>query len=255
MVDPLIDASLDLLAEPFWRWLLELAQTGRVRAAFAMPPCSTWSAARRRPLPGGGGPRPLRDRESPWCPLPGRSERERRACDIGTMLMLRCLAFLGTVWSEGGWIGMEHPRDFGAPVPSVWASAPLRALVAHSGAILHHVDQCEFGAVARKPTTLLLDVPCLVPELAVQCRHRGHPPAIGRSSQGGFKTTALARYPQRFAQAIARVAAGGFMADGRSRPVGSAAWDALWTARQFPALYAKACESSPLCPGVDPIQK
>ena len=50
----------DLLA-PFWgRYVLDLIHSRRVLGGFGSPPCSTISAARHRPLAGGGGPRPLR---------------------------------------------------------------------------------------------------------------------------------------------------------------------------------------------------
>ena len=52
----------DILDVVFWSFLVRLCKTGRVKALFAGPPCSTWSRLRHLL----GGPPPLRSRRLPW---------------------------------------------------------------------------------------------------------------------------------------------------------------------------------------------
>ena len=53
------------------------------------PPCSMWSRARHVPL-GKNGPRPLRTRDAPFSCIADRTEKERRACDVGSTLAWIC---------------------------------------------------------------------------------------------------------------------------------------------------------------------
>eukprot|EP00974_Lingulodinium_polyedra_P055989 5384280-Lingulodinium_polyedra.AAC.1 len=69
----------------------------------AGPPCSTWSRARWNPLPGGGGPRPLRTRDEPW----GRSDlslsaREAEKLLLGSQLLRSTMAAADALVLAGG---------------------------------------------------------------------------------------------------------------------------------------------------------
>ena len=101
--DPLVHRDLDMLKEIIRSGIDCLSRAGRVFAVGAGPPCATWSAARHIPLPGGGGPRPLRAREDPWTVLEGRTEKETVACRLGTALALAAIFIIGECASHGAW--------------------------------------------------------------------------------------------------------------------------------------------------------
>ena len=115
-IDPIVHSSLDLLQGSVVSWLGVLCRTGRVKIAFAGPPCSTWSRARWHRLPGDRGPRPLRERSRPLQCMSGRSVREHDMCAVGSWLALCCIYLQGLAWCYSAWVGLEHPEDFGASV-------------------------------------------------------------------------------------------------------------------------------------------
>ena len=81
------------------------------------------------------------------------------------------------------------------------------------------LDQCVFGALAKKPTQLMTQCSRLRNMIAAHrrggfcCHPAGHPPAIGLK-RDGFRTTPLAAYPRAFATVLA-VAAAAAAGDGR----------------------------------------
>ena len=91
----------------------------------------------------------------------------------------------------------------------------VRYLLQLDNTELHFIDQCQWGASAKKPTGLMT---IHLPELK-QCisaspnggkfSHRGHQAAYGRDKEtGGFRSAPLKQYPTKlcrmFAAAIAQ---------------------------------------------------
>lgn len=71
---------------------------------------------------------------------------------------------------------------------------------------LHHVQQGEYGATARKPTGLLaLRMNHLLEDMQPHKRRPSEPwrTAIGLAADGSFKTAALKEYPHHFCVALA----------------------------------------------------
>ena len=118
-------------------------------------------------------------------------------------------------------MGLEHPRDWGIPFPSIWASTWVLDRFRLIGVALHHCDQCVFGCASRKPTTFGTNDPS-ASILSVYCNHReGHAPAVGRSSTGGWRTTPLANYPPALCDALAGLvvdACGNAVRNGKGTP-------------------------------------
>ena len=124
-VDPVVDPELDVLSPQFRRVLTRLVLSELVIGVFGGPPCSTWSAARNRPLPCGGGPRPLRDRAKPFECIEGRSQKEFRQVQIGSAIAISVIHFLGLASDYGAWIGLEHLENQSPPTPSLFITEPV----------------------------------------------------------------------------------------------------------------------------------
>lgn len=214
-VDPLADFSPgvgwlssfrgDLLKGVVGDFLLKLIHSGRVIGGFGSPPCSTISAARYRPLEGGGGPRPLRSRAEPWYPLAYCTKREIFNVQVGTLLYLLCLGLLGEMRMFGAWIGLEHPADRGRdPYASFFNTREVRDFKQKFGLGYWVIHQCMYGAMSKKPTGLLL--PAGGSSMVRLCDHRHrHRILAGQDIQGNFVTTAAARYPQQLCHSLAEV--------------------------------------------------
>ena len=153
-LDPCNAQGADLLDAECWAAILHLFETDRMLSVGGGPPCSTWSRLRHRPLPGGGGPRPLRSRADPFICLPGRNKREIAAFNTGTLIMTRCLYIFGLALMVGAHVWMEHPEDPKGIYPSVWATQIVGRL-RELGMKFACFDQCRFGGTARKPTTVM----------------------------------------------------------------------------------------------------
>ena len=207
-IDPLLHPLLDLLRDAIFHTVMHIITSRKHVIALAGPPCSTWSRARHHRLAGGGGPRPLRHRFRPWHCLSHRTSAEVRAVELGSALALRCLWLLWAAAVRHHWILLEHPADAGHPVPSLFFTSEAQVLLAASDFICTFV-QCAYGAPAVKPTTIITTDSSLVSTLQshAQCMHpRGHRPAIGLRSRGGFKTTSLSAYPTAFSSVLAAAA-------------------------------------------------
>ena len=129
---------------------------------------------------------------------------EQRAHALGSYLVLVCVYLLGI--SGEIWRGLEHPRDPAKePFPSIFASQAADLLRKHG---MHDVifDQCRFGAVARKPTQMLINQDDHDAKLAALCIHDWHRPHIGIDPSGRFYTTPLARYPPKLCKTLAELA-------------------------------------------------
>ena len=198
---------------------MSVIRAGRCAGGLGSPPCSTWSRARHRPLPGGGGPRPLRTREEPFACIHDRSSRERSACIIGTDLALIVVYLLSLIAALGGWIALEHPADPGPPFPSLFATEPIADMCCLLRCVIVDFHQCLHGAPARKPTGLLTNDFSLARRVLVthngKCNHpQGHRAHIGINEAGQFLTTPLAAYPPRLCQCLAQCFADALRAGG-----------------------------------------
>lgn len=199
----------DLLETEGSLGLLQLVQHGRVLGMFASPPCSTFSAARHRRLSRTKrGPVPLRTRSSPWLCIEGRHERQQQQVLVGTCLTLICFGMLGELRMKGGWTGFGHPADPGVePKPSVFHSPEVELLKSKARLQYYVTHQCRFGAQSRKPTGLLLPSGC--DAIVQHCNHVCHLPLVGwDTKQQCSRTTATAKYPSSFCEALARLCVG-----------------------------------------------
>ena len=205
--DPMNDPSMDLAdAVEFRRWQLA-CERGDVAGLLASPPCSTFSRARHRPLPGGGGPRPLRSRENVWFPLPDLKPNEIRSVVLGSLLAISCLDLIARVGGRRCWAMLEHPADPGrAPFPSVFCSDLLKRVQHHIRGSVVLLHQCRFDAMSVKPTMLLTTDPDL-DRPGLMCNHHGrHTVLAGRTADGAFRTTAAAAYPPALCRFMAESA-------------------------------------------------
>lgn len=182
---------------------LTLIQSDRVLGGGASPPCSSISAIRHLPLPGGKGPRPLRSRKDPFNGLPGLTLREQHAVDIGSVLFLICLGMLGEIRLRGGWIFLEHPADrLCEPFASFFSSVEVTYFKYVCNAVYELTHQCMFGSLSQKATGLLLPKGRKGPVRT--CVHRSHGKTLfGLNAEGKFHTTEAAKYPPDFARALA----------------------------------------------------
>lgn len=251
-IDPLIDPSLDLLDGTVVTMLRALILEGRVRAIMCSPPCSTWSRARHQWL-GKNGPRPLRSRAHPLQCLPFRSPKEEHACNLGSIIAAACVYLLGYAIGANCWNMLEHPRDPGhEPFPSIFTS-PFATLLQQFGARSIYLDQCQYGAQARKPTQLLVGPRIDSLEgLQLRCNHsEGHIPHIGRYPDGTFMTTSLSKYPSPLCKALSVSAW-----DWSPRPLAPKrvlhvcqAWEQAWQSANFPFEHPAGQKSHSLHTG------
>ena len=247
--DPAIDPCLDLAQWEDYCVLERRALAGEFQLAFGSPPCSMVSRARHRPRVN-GGPRPVYGRSDPFAPLPGCTPKEVEKASLGAYLFLAVLNLLGAVAAGGGVAGLEQPKDPGQePYPSYLHSTATDFFRNRCGAIRVDLDQCNFGAPTRKPTTLLWACQDRFSKEAArrlkgQCRHGGRHPALeGFEVGGGYRTTRAARYPRELAAAI-----GGVLVDHAVRrcqrngpgPQRGARWSAPWRHRLLPLVRAAA---------------
>ena len=201
-LDPCIAKPLDLINDDVFGWLRQAARSGLLVGCFGSPPCATFSRARHAP----GGPRPLRKRSSPMSPLVHLSKAELRHVEVANVLAFRVCLLSHEVCHRGGVAMIEHPRDLGAPAPSLFHRGPIVELLSLiPGSKIMSFDQCMFGCEARKPTSVWagnVDGRGLHGRF---CEHtRGHPRAIGWSwTSRSWKTTPLAQYPDKLSDAIA----------------------------------------------------
>ena len=117
------------------------------------PPCSTFSPALSKPLPGGGGPRPYRSRQFLFG-LPELEGRRLERVQHANRLLQTSMDVLGEISASGGSASQEHPRDPGAPHPSSWKMPHVAAWEEEHGMVLRDLDQCQYGAASKKPTTI-----------------------------------------------------------------------------------------------------
>ena len=175
--------------------LMELAHLGLIDVVLGGPPCSTWSRARFRHIPGRGGPRPLRFRDQ----LLGRQDLsgwEAERVTEANVLLFNFLGLCEAVRAQSGSFLIEHPADPGEPpYPSIWILEATQGLAARAGTEVIVIDQCMYGGAAQKPTGLLSNL-LGISDGILRCdgRHT-HSQSAGLDSDGKFATRRLQAYP------------------------------------------------------------
>ena len=220
-VDLLRSQDQDILQNDNWELLHARIQAREFDFVLITPPCSTFSRARHSGAP---GPPAVRSRlyplGYPW--LFGRHKRQVETANLFIDIM--CQGFTSASAAGVFWLG-EHPEDLGmganGEVPaSIWSLPEVIGLPdIHTAAIF----QCPFGAISSKPTRLIsnweLQEPITMEEgaptagvfrgwpkfdkkfrymrpLPRSCGHL-HPPLLGKSERGEFRTAAAAAYPPK----------------------------------------------------------
>eukprot|EP00438_Fugacium_kawagutii_P029264 Skav200688 [mRNA] locus=scaffold1446:468302:468700:- [translate_table: standard] len=123
---------------------------GAVDGLLAGPPCESWSVAPERWYENHEGPRPLRNRDTPW----GFSSllfKEARQVYVANGLLFFALASHFVLWSRGKWSVIEHPappdEQHHPNAPSIWRLVIPRILMG-----LHDVKPTTcFRASAEHP--------------------------------------------------------------------------------------------------------
>lgn len=186
-----------------------------VIACIAGPPCETWSCARGAPLPGADaeegpnnhGPRILRDIEELWG-FDALTLRELRQICVGNALLCFALRMIIELIITNGFALLEHPAeplDDGLKA-SIWRLPLVKALELFPNVEIIRFAQGLMGTSSPKPTNLLLvNLPLLLQDLHAG-RVRTELPrtsAIGRSSDGTWRTSALKEYAPAMCRSIA----------------------------------------------------
>jgi ribonuclease HI len=195
--------------QSFW---LEGVRAGWVCGALCGPPCETWSQARyadaaadHRPQlrP---GPRPLRDVFELWG-FSSLSLREALQVATGNELLLFSMELLFSLACVQGFGVLEHPQEPEDETrPSIWRLAMTRLLMRFPGVELIDLAQGLLGAWSPKPTRLLaLNLPTLRAQLREHQISKELPKrsAIGKGSDGSWKTSPLKEYPPAMNRALA----------------------------------------------------
>ena len=195
---------------PSWRRLEQCYALGLVAMTMVGSPCETFSEARFTPPPPDDPmrwPRPLRS--SDWFfGLPDLTNRELRQVHAGTNFWLQGLQTLGDHISHGGLFLSEHPGIPTDPArPSTWRAPLTELLRQHPDVNLNHISQWQWGAEAVKPTGLLAyRMPRLMASMyscSLPDARRPNVAAIGKSSDGDFRTAKIKEYPRALSRALA----------------------------------------------------
>lgn len=221
-------AHADLAHPLALKWWQARAASGQVLGCGGGPPCETYTAARAQE---DDGPRMLRDREHP-AGIPALKAREWDQLDIGSRLMNFLQHMLVMMIRVGGCGFLEHPQwptwlD-PARVASVWGSRQLRLLKSIRAVAVTSLDQCIFGATAKKPTTILtvrlaqFRRTVMLTGWGGRCPHprRHHEALKGKDTRGRYRTASHKIYPPGLNQALAGAIvhfASGLAADGAPR--------------------------------------
>ena len=208
-LDLVIDANFgDVRRSETQRFWLHGVTSGWVVGALCGPPCETWSQARfvedlSRP---GKGPRPLRDRSELWG-FASLSLREAQQVAIGNELLLFALELLYALACMAGFGLLEHPQvPDDQQCPSIWHLEVIQMLGRLTGVEMIDLAQGLLGASSPKPTRLLA---INLPDLMFHLRQHHVTPdlpkrsAIGRDSDGTWRTAPLKEYPPAMNRALA----------------------------------------------------
>lgn len=193
---------------------LQAIRDGWVIGMLAGPPCETWSRARSVPLEQRSdssqirGPRILRDVNHLWGFDSLALKEVRQLCVGNALLGFAILAFLELLVA-GGYALIEHsaePTD-DSTAASIWRLPLLRLLLELPNVELVRFCQGLLGAPTPKPTQfLLLNLPQLILSLHQHRVRKENPKgaAIGKTSDGKWRTAGLKEYPPSMCRSIAQ---------------------------------------------------
>ena len=207
LVDLALSPEHDMMDQQRVDWLLGRLRQGEIAAVLAAPPCETWSRARGRNLENGQtGPRVLRDPSSPWC-ISGLTRPELQQLKVANHLMFTTLLVALTCLLSGVRFCMEHPA---APsdrrLVSIWHTWPVQLLLQHCSVTLHNVVQSDYGALYKKPTTLMnIWLPHFAADMCVWIAPTSAADIrqlVGRDSDG-YSTRFAKEYPSALNKSLA----------------------------------------------------
>ena len=224
------DPNHNILDDKVYESILRRVQRGEFLAAFAAPPCSTFSVSRfmHSLHSSDGGPPVIRRRSDGQvtgikdCPAAHRREL-KRSNDV----VARTCAILGAALDVGTEFAMENPADSGDPnFPQrlidpehapIWLMPEVVALAKRAHCRFSTFAMCAFGVDYEKPTTIMY-TPRLASGLQdldlLQCTHGGKHKgsAGGIKDQGVWNSASAAAYPAELnlliAQAFAQLVEG-----------------------------------------------
>ena len=199
--DPLVAKARDLTFRSQLHGIESLIRGQRVAAVMSSPPCSTVSKRRHKKL-NKPAPRPLRGRADPLQPLRGLTRNERYKVVLANHLWIVCLHIVALASSLGIPTVTENPADPGPPFVSFWIARETKDVIQALSLHMVHVDQCQYGCQVQKATTLMCSNH-LSSAMARTCTCRRHRGFSIINDQDEFASAELARYPPRFASAIA----------------------------------------------------
>ena len=221
-----------MLDDVFYTALLQRCHNGDFLAAFAAPPCSTFSVARffdRRltdPSAVDAGPPPVRTREH-ITGLSNLSPARLRELNTANLLVARTAAILLAAYHSGAEVALENPADRGgnrddnphflvADHGPIWrhpSIIDLAKAIASPIADAVTFPLCALGAPVQKYTTILSSARFadgLSSLSALRCTHESHPEQVGGQQRPGGKWTSssFAAYPPDLNLLLAKVITG-----------------------------------------------
>ena len=215
-LDTAVSQETGNLAERSDSWIQidKLYRAGLVAFTLAGSPCETFSEARHQrpedPQEEDRWPRPLRSARELWG-LVGLTRRELNQVQVGSLLHLQTLYLLLLTWLMGGSFVSEHPAIPRDPErASTWTSALMTITRKLRGIKLDHIQQFRWGASTVKPTALLhAGLPNFWQSMnkwKLEGVERPTAVAIGKDSQGRYKTAQAKEYPRELGGAFAQLA-------------------------------------------------
>ena len=182
---------------------------GMVIGVFCSPPCETWSIARHNALTDSRVV-PVRSAQHPWG-LHRLTKSQTSQVTVGSFLLLVSIALITLSIFQGGCAMLEHPAfiqwHLEKDAASIWRLHEMMRIMKLPGFELHHVDQCNFGMPARKPTFFaawrLPSYKRCLGEFRAPADTRQVRALTGKNADGTYKTAIGKEYPAPLCRAIA----------------------------------------------------
>ena len=243
----------DILDDACWRSIFAEIREFKPHVILATPPCNTFSRARRSHR-SQWGPPPIRDFVHPLG-FPWLSNANKYKADCGNVFVDRTWdLFEFAVDNSIRFLG-EHPEDLGTASTgrpaSIWQSERFQALLLRPNVRTFAFFQCEFGGETSKPTRFVTDLdfessalhfgPPNIDAtgqyhgpLPLSCPHgRNHPQLIGTTTDGTWRTSPSAHYPNQLCELIALAISSTF-GSSHLAPPASLGLDAVGAGEQDP---------------------
>lgn len=212
-VDIIFNVSLGDLNRPETFNLFRRALEQNVLQGFvAGPPCETWSRARGRALSDGTlGPRVVRTNARPYGKV-DLTRKEDEQVTFGSRLLAVALKLTCVALVHGKTVVLEHPAgDEDEPhLVSIWKTSILKVIQLFPRVSKVRVLQGHYGGKTVKPTDLLLVNGADDAKETLYHQRTTQLPlasAIGKDTEGRWKTAELKVYPPGLCEAIATLCA------------------------------------------------